>query len=225
TAVVTEDYSYAAGTLARLAAQFGFEDRWAYCPRYLPNAGSAGLSKAKIVELYRHADAILNLCGAQELNEDLLQSERMIYIESDPGVVQIKVDQQDRALAEYLDRHRALFTFGENVGTWLFPVPTHTERWLPTRQPVVTDFWKTEGPPATGAVFTSVANWDTTGLKDIEWRGEKYLWSKSVEFLRFIEAPARAGETFELATTINDPATAERFRLNGWQIRSSEQLS
>ena len=54
------------------------------------------------------------------------------------------------------------------------------------------------------AVFTSVANWSTSGLKDIEWRGEKYLWSKSREFLRFVAAPKKAGETFELATDIKD---------------------
>ena len=77
-----------------------------------------------------------------------------------------------------------------------FPIPSHGFRWLPTRQPVVTDLWKTERRRRrAGALFTSVANWNTSGLKDIEWRGEKYLWSKSLEFLKFIEAPRRAGET------------------------------
>ena len=60
-----------------------------------------------------------------------------------------------------------------------------------------------ENPARAGvasSVFTSIANWSTSGLKDIEWRGEKYLWSKSREFLRFVAAPKKSGEPFELAT-------------------------
>ena len=106
---------------------------------------------------------------------------------------QIKVDKGETSTLDYLQKHRALFTFGENIGTPEFPVPLHGLRWLPTRQPVVTDFWYTPDAPPAGAVFTSVANWNTSGKKDIEWRGEKYLWSKSLEFLKFIEAPRRCG--------------------------------
>ncbi|MDQ3621494.1 MAG: hypothetical protein M3463_03270 [Verrucomicrobiota bacterium] len=222
---VTNDYAYAVKTLARLAAEFGFEDRWAFCARYLPGEDSIGLAKSRMRELYRHADAILNVCGTQELNEDLLQSERILYVESDPGVEQIKVDKGERATIESLSRHRALFSFGENIGTAQFPVPTHQFQWLPTRQPVVTEFWKTEGPPSPTAVFTSVANWTTSGLKDIIWRGDRYLWSKSLEFLRFVEAPKRAGEPFELATTLTDAGLEARFRGNGWELARPDPLS
>ncbi len=222
---VTNDYRYATGTLARLAAQFGFEHHWAFCARYLPDEPCAGLSMSRMRELYRTADAILNICGTQELNADLLASERILYVESDPGVEQILVDQRDPKPIEYLSRHRALFTFGENIGRAEFPVPLHEFTWLPTRQPVVTDLWKTEAPPPAGAVFTSVANWNTGGKKDLEWRGERYLWSKSLEFLKFIEAPARSGEPFELATGIPDAPTRERFLQQGWRFTSPDQMS
>lgn len=222
---VTNDYSYATETLARLAAQFGFENRWAFCARYLPGEPVAGMPMAQVRELYRTADAILNICGTQELNDDLLASERILYVESDPGVEQILVDQGDPKPIDYLSRHRALFTFGENIGRGEFPVPLHQFQWLPTRQPVVTDFWKTDAPPPAGAVFTSVANWNTGGKKDIEWRGERYLWSKSLEFLKFVEAPARAGEPFELATAIADAATRERFLQQGWRFTSPDRMS
>jgi hypothetical protein len=98
-------------------------------------------------------------------------------------------------------------------------------KWLPTRQPIVTDLWKTVRRPGTAAVFTSVANWSTSGLKDVEWRGEKYLWSKSREFLRFVAAPERADETFELATDIKDDKTREKFLGNGWRFRLPHDLS
>ena len=70
-----------------------------------------------------------------------------------------------------------------------------------------------------------MANWNTGGLKDIEWRGDKYLWSKSLEFLKFVEAPARSGETFELATDIKDAATRERLLAQDWRFTSPDQMS
>ena len=222
---ITNDYSYAAGILERLAREYGFEGRWSYCARYLPETPCAGLPLSRLRELYREADAILNVCGSQEFNEDLLKSDRILYVESDPGVEQIKVDKGESSTVEYLKAHRALFTFGENIGSPGFPVPLHGFRWLPTRQPVVTDLWHTDAPPAEGAVFTSVANWNTSGKKDIEWRGEKYLWSKSLEFLKFIEAPRVSGEDFELATTINDASLLERFAANGWRFTTPDQMS
>ncbi len=219
------DFTYAAETLARLAAEFNFEGRWSFCARYLQPFETAGLPYSRIVELYREADAILNVCGSQEFNDDLLQSDRIIYVESDPGLEQIRVDSGDEGTLEEMLRHCALFTFGENVGTDLFPVPSHGFRWLPTRQPVVTDFWKTESGPPPGALLSSVANWNTSGLKDIEWRGEKYLWSKSLEFLKFIEAPRVSGEKFELATTIRDAEIRERFLANDWRLVEPDPVS
>ena len=222
---VNDNFAYAARLLDRLSREFGFKNRWAFCARYLPGNPTSGLSLKKIRQLYREVDAILNICGAQEFNDDLLGSDRILYIESDPGVEQIKIDKGIRSTIEYLVRHRALFTFGENIGTKSFPVPTHRFKWLPTRQPVVIDFWETKRPLPRVAVFTSVANWSTSGLKDISWRGKRYLWSKSREFLRFISAPGKAGEPFELATNIEDRPTRWKFERNGWRLISPLQLS
>jgi len=222
---INNEFDYAAWLLNRLSQEFGFKNRWGFCARYLPGTPTAGLPLKKIRQLYRDADAILNICGAQEFNDDLLVSDSILYIESDPGVEQIKIDKGVRSTVSYLGRHHALFTFGENVGTKSFPVPTHGFKWLPTRQPVVTDLWKTKRSPSRAAVFTSVANWSTSGLKDITWRGEKYLWSKSREFLRFISAPKESGETFELATNINDAKTRANFERRGWRLSSPLQMS
>ena len=222
---VTEDFRYAGGVLAQLAREFDFEGRWGYCARYLPEQPTAGLSLKRIRRLYLDADAILNVCGTQEFNDDLLKSDRVLYVESDPGVEQIKIDAGVTSTRDYLGRHHALFTFGENVGRKPFPVPVHDLKWLPTRQPVVTSLWRTKNRPPSGAVLTSIANWSTSGLKDITWRGRKYLWSKSLEFLRFVAAPKESGEPFELATDIKDKKMAARFEKNGWRLTSPHQLS
>jgi len=222
---VNDEFDYAAKVLDRLAGEFDFKNRWAFCARYLKNNPTAGLPLKKIRRLYRDADAILNICGTQEFNDDLLKSDRIIYVESDPGVEQIKIDQGVKSTIDYLSRHHALFTFGENVGTKKFPVPRHGFKWHATRQPIVTHLWKTNRRPKRAVVFTSIANWSTSGLKDITWRGRKYLWSKSREFLRFAAAPKRAGETFELATNIQDLSAREKFERNGWRLVSPLQMS
>ena len=166
------EFDYTAQLFSSLASRYGFTDRWSFCARYLGVERTAGMSRQKVLELYRDADAILNVCGAQEINDDLRDNDRLLYIDSDPGVEQIKVDQAPGHAVEHLQQHRTLFTFGENVGTSDFAVPTHGVRWLPTRQPVVTELWRSEVAPPAGAVFTSIANWNTSGLKDMEWRGE-----------------------------------------------------
>lgn len=222
---VTEDFSYAARMLERLSREYGFEHRWCFCARYGAEPRTAGLGLSALRELYRTCDAALNVCGSHELGEDLRAIGRLVYVESDPGVEQIKIDLGAAPTRDYLEAHHVRFTFGEAVGTERFPVPLHGLSWLPTRQPVVTGFWRTEGPPPDGSVYTSICNWSTSGKKDIEWRGRNYLWSKSLEFLAFAGAPRRCGETFELATDIKDAGEKERFTENGWRLVDPHALS
>lgn len=222
---ITEDFSYAAKTLERLAREYGFEDRWCFCARYGDEPRTAGLGLEKLRELYRTCDAALNVCGSHDMNDDLLAVRRLIYVESDPGVEQIKIDLGEASVRDYLSRHAVLFTFGEAVGTDRFPVPLHGMEWHSTRQPVVTDLWRTDAAPADDSVFTSICNWSTSGKKDIEWRGSNYLWSKSLEFLKFVEAPRRCGETFELATDIKEADEKELFLRNDWRLTDPHSLS
>ena len=222
---VNDEVDYPGKILEKLAREFDFKNRWAFCARYLKERPTTGLELKKIRQLYRDADAILNICGTQEFNDDLLQNARIIYVESDPAVEQIRIDKGLRSTIDYLKRHHALFTFGENVPARSFPVPKHGFKWNATRQPVVTDLWNTNRTPKRAAVFTSIANWSTSGLKDITWRGKKYLWSKSREFLRFVGAPKKSGETFELATNIQDDQTRKKFLNNGWRFTSPLQMS
>ena len=69
----------------------------------MPGDPCSGLTRQKIAELYRDTDAILNICGAQDFNDDLLQSDRVLYIESDPGVEQIKVGQREPSPIELIE--------------------------------------------------------------------------------------------------------------------------
>jgi hypothetical protein len=225
---ISDDYSYATETLGRLAKEHGFEGRWAYCARFKETTESAGMPLNKLRELYKEADCALNICGSHDMNDDLRTIRHLIYVESDPGVEQIKIDQSESATIDYLKEHHHLFTFGENIGTPAFAVPTHGFDWLPTRQPVVTDLWcaAAEAPALDPvAMFTTICNWSTSGKKDIVWRGSNYLWSKSLEFLRFVEAPKLSGEPFEMATDIKKEDERELFEKNDWKLVLPHDLS
>ena len=68
---VNNEFDYAAKILERLATEFDFKRRGASA-RAISWHLTAGLPLKRLRELYRAADAILNVCGAQEFNEDLL---------------------------------------------------------------------------------------------------------------------------------------------------------
>ena len=225
---LSADFSYALETLRKLASQHGFEGRWAYCARYKEPFAIAGMERVALLKLYKEADCALNICGSHDLNEDLALIHHLIYVESDPGVEQIKIDKGEQDTIDYCRAHQHLFTFGENIGTPTFPVPLHGFTWLPTRQPVVTDLWCAAAeapPPPPKALLTSICNWSTGNKKDILWRDSNYLWSKSQAFLRFVEAPKRSGEPLELAADIANESERKLLLENDWKIMLPRDLS
>src|SRR3990167_10049524 len=98
---ISDDFGYATQILETLAKEHGFEGKWAYCARYRNPYQMAGMERAKILQLYRECDAALNICGSHDLNEDLALIPHLIYVESDPGVEQIKVDQSNETTLSF----------------------------------------------------------------------------------------------------------------------------
>ena len=91
---------------------------------------------------------------------------------------------------------------------------------------MVTDLWKTNRAPAQSAVFTSIANWSTSGLKDISWRGREISVEQvAASSFALFRAPKKSGETFELATNIKDGTIRTKFERNGWRLTSPHELS
>lgn len=211
----------------RLAERFDF--RWAYRARFMEGKPAYGdLTGHRIGETFANAAATFNLCGAQEMHDEVLQSRCLVYVESDPGVEQIKLDEKIKDTAEYLGKHHAHFTFGENIGQPDCPLPTGPFQWRATRQPVAMELWEQEIAEFPKRVqFTTVANWETKG-KDIVWKNQIYYWSKTFEFLKFSDLPTRirSESDWELATDMGrDPASKQLFERQGWRMTSPHPLS
>jgi hypothetical protein len=199
----------------------GFAGRWAFRGRY-PEGRCYGMTDTQILDLYRHADAFLNVTGAQEIREEHQQCRRRIYVESDPFASQVKVANGEPATIAALDAHDTHFTFGENVGKPGCGIPVDRYKWLPTRQPVSVDLWS-HSYGDTGEPYTTITTWHNKG-KDVVYNGSRYYWTKDREFERFIDLPMRRPGPFELAVGVDDEVK-QRLLSNGWRQRSSIELS
>ncbi|MBA2360239.1 MAG: hypothetical protein H0V79_04740 [Actinobacteria bacterium] len=197
------DSRYALPYLTRVCESFGLGDRWAYRRSYSDRAWF-GPAATEGERLLREADAVLNVAGATRLSEDGLQASRLVYLGTDPVYHEVTYRAGDEETRAIVDEHDDVVTYGENIGTPVTPVEPLPRQRATTRQPVLMDLWL-DGPP-TRDEFTTVANWRQEG-REVELDGERYLWSKDAEFLKFVDLPRRSGRRLELAMNLARPET------------------
>jgi hypothetical protein len=151
-----------------------------------------------------------------------------IYLETDPGVPQIEVAQGCEFTIDLLAAHTHHLTYAENLGAPDCGVPVGRFRYLPTRQPVVLDWWSHEEPPNADAgrnrAYTTVANWQQSS-KEIEWNGETYYCSKHLEFLKIIDLPRWVEPQLELALACGDDEAIRALTAHGWRVVDALALS
>src|SRR2546428_9935928 len=122
---------------------YGLSERWAY--RATPQGGRVfGLSEQQVLRLLGDAEVLINLTGATVLREEHLAVPVRIYLETDPVLPQIEVAREQTFTIELLTGHTHHFSFGENLGAPDCGVPVERFTYLPTRQPVVLDWWRSE---------------------------------------------------------------------------------
>jgi hypothetical protein len=208
--------------ISDLMARFGLEDRWAY--RDVASDGQVfGLSAARFADLLEHADVLVNLTGSTVLEERHMGVPVRLYLETDPVLGQIEIAMGNARTRELLDAHTHHATYGENLGAPDCGVPVSDYAYVPTRPPVVIDWW-TPLEPDPRAPYTTVSSWEQT-FKDIVWNGESYTWSKHFEFLRLIDLPAQAPRGLELALATRDPDAVALLHDNGWSVVDAQEVS
>ena len=217
----TPDADANIAAIAPILQDHGLADRWIFRGHY-EGGKCYGQTEQRLTELYKTADIMMNVTGAQELRTEHLDCPIRVYLETDPVVSQIQIAQGNKNVIAALDAHTHHFTYGENLGCPDCRLPTGRYKWHPTRQPVLLDFWKSE-PAEAGKSFNTIATWQNKG-RDIEFAGETYYWSKDREFLKFLEAPRITGAAFEIAAGVDEP-TRRLLTDNGWTLRDPVHLS
>lgn len=219
--VTGTDYATGLRRASAALARYGLGDRWMFWDA--ARGEVHGLSARAAEEAFAAADVWINLAGVNRLG-DRRRPPLSIYVDIDPAFTQIRLEQGDGKLRELLAEHDVFFTFGENIGTDRSPLPTGGIAWRPTRPPVVSDLWENDRSPVDGP-FTTIGKWDAAG-RDVEFRGERYTWRKSLEWRKFLELPAASGERFELAMDVDRvPRDDEDLRAAGWNVRPPLSVS
>ena len=218
---VVMECDYNVGYLRQVMERYGFAGRWAYWDAI--HDIHYGLSRHQLHALYREADAIINLCGATRLREEHFACPIRIIIDTDPVYEQIKYATADWASRAYLDAHTHFFTYGENLGAENCPVPLCGIPWRPTRPPVDPALWPEfhDRPRC----FTTIGTWENRG-KNIEYDGNRYVWSKHLNFLHYLDLPKlRPGVCFRMAILPPDESVRSAVEAAGWGLLDPSPVS
>jgi hypothetical protein len=168
--------------LASVMSRFGLDDRWAYrCP--ISNEWT-GLSDAFRRDVIASADLLINISSTVVRPDEYRVIPRLVFIDSDPVFTQIKLARGQKDFRTVVDVHDVHLSFGECLANQVSATGHH---WKATRQPVVLEEWHTNVPHRD--VFSTVMNW--ASYNPVVHEGKTY-GQKDIEFMRFIDLPARA---------------------------------
>ena len=211
----TADPSRNLKVLGGVLERYGFGDRWAFFDSVKDEY--VGMPRERCMELLRDADAVINLCGATEPREEHQRSRCLVYLETDPGVVQLELARKIPNSVAFVKSHKLLFTYCYNIGAPDCLLPTAGFDWHPTRPPVNLEEWHPGVGPAEPAAFTTVGTWQNNG-NDMEIAGETYYWSKHLNFRKALEVASRANQPIELATNLSNGPDYDRAIAGGFTI-------
>ena len=192
-----------------------------------PDGVYHGTEKSDVTAFCRAADLFLNISGACWLREEYRNPRCHAYLDSDPGYTQAKLRAVDhgssdaeRWSASLIRAHDRFFTFAENMNALDCRIPECGLRWIPTRQPLVLEWWPFTFTPA-ARTFTTVMSWKTDVMLPLI-DGVQY-GGKDVEFRRFVGLPSQT--TVKLEVAMAGSAPREELAAQGWGIVDAREHS
>ena len=220
-----DDHSVTAGFIHQQMELAGLGDRWVFRPSCVSDECHGALDLGGLEQLYRDAHAVFNLCGSHKVRPEHTQNARLVLVETDPVPYQVRVSQGREGLMGELDKYKYLFTYGENLGESDCPIPLQRYNWLKTRPPVFTEWWSQSTADLTPGPLTTVANFNTSGVKDVEWNGAPLVWSKEKELERFVDLPRQVALPLEMSVVGLSDTQITKLEGHGWTVRSAKHLS
>jgi hypothetical protein len=182
---IARDCAFNVGYLAEIMARFGLEDRWAY--HFPLKSEWYGLADRQREAVIQSVDMLINVSGSLEHPKNYRRIPRLLYIDTDPVITQIKIALGNVKFGDRVKAHDTHFSFGETLSAG---VPATGYRWRPTRQPIVLSEWRPATPMRKG--FTTVMNW--TSYDPLVYAG-RIFGQKDIEFKRFLALPGQVAPT------------------------------
>lgn len=213
----------AADFIDRTLRRFDLAGQWAYLALH-DDRRCYGMTDEQLTALYRDAAMVVNLHGGTMPLADHVAHDRFVYLETDPVQLQVELLDGLQEALDFIAPHSTLFSFGENLGNpdCGLPVAEGFE-FVPTRQPVVLDWWEGFGDVG-GDTFRTVGNWRQQ-WRDVSFSGATYTWSKHFEFEKFLDLPTRTGQPFELALSRYEDEDRAMLESHGWAVVSGLDVS
>ncbi|HEY6298250.1 MAG TPA: hypothetical protein VIW95_01300, partial [Candidatus Binatus sp.] len=150
----TPDPSRNLKVLGSVMERYGFGERWAFFDSVKDEY--VGMPRERCIELLREADAVINLCGATEPRQEHERTRCLVYLETDPGVLQLELARKIPTSVAFARSHKLFFTYCYNIGAPDCLLPTAGLDWHPTRPPVNLDEWHPGVGVAEPRAFTTV---------------------------------------------------------------------
>ncbi|MBN1794081.1 MAG: hypothetical protein JW844_03865 [Candidatus Omnitrophica bacterium] len=217
----TNEYAASVEFLSQQMRAIGFEDRWVFRPPERQDICFGAVDRAGLDQLYKDADCVINLCGAQEAlpYHEIIQNR--VYLETDPTIPQIEIALGYKKTIDNYSRYQHIFTYGENIGNDDCLLPVEKFQWLPTRPPVITDWWNPINAAPRYSKLTTISNWDTKH-QGIKWKGEIYYWQK--DFIRFIDLPRHSAIPLELTLGGISEKDENLIVKKGWLFKPAQEV-
>ena len=211
---ISADCSYNVQYLETVMKRLGLGSQWIY--RNAADGTYHGVSEAAAQQFCARADLFVNVSGCGWLRPEYLAIPKKVFIDSDPMFTQIGLALGLPEVIQRIGAHDFHFTFAEHINAADCRVPHGGRRWIPTRQPIVLDWFPVPVPPPRD-VFTTVMNW--VSYKPSDYAGETW-GQKDIEFLKFLDLPTRTPQKFEIAMGRGQgqQRPTDLIRQHGWEI-------
>lgn len=206
--------------LAEVMEAHGLGDRWTYVTL---EGERTGVSGVRLQEFLSTADIFVHVTGAGVMRDEYLSIPVRVYVDTDPGYVQMRTANGSPKDLLHLQHHTAHLSFGTRLGASDCSIPTLGLEWRPTVQPVYLPLWdRVAGAESRGDAFTTVLKWNP--YEPVRYQG-RVFGMKDVEFLRFWDLPRVTSQTMELSMEGEPPLPEEDLRAAGWRVRDARAIS
>ncbi|HEX4056478.1 MAG TPA: hypothetical protein VHX86_19630 [Tepidisphaeraceae bacterium] len=212
------DSTYGRQYLETTFARYGLPKRYCYYSQF--EDAHYGLSENELNELLARADLLLCVSGVTPLRPQRPQPRRTAVIDTDPVFTQIRMTH-DAEFLDYYRRFDSVATFGRLIGTDSCDLPTHGLNWIGTNQPISLRQWP--AGRVDGGAFTTIGKWEHTTERHVNYKGQRYLSSKGVEWMKMLDLPRRVPWRMTMGMQSMPAETAGQFAAHGWNVVDAEK--
>jgi len=224
------DSSPVIANLMRIMEGFGLGNNWIY--RDEVTGKSYGMDMMLFSAACKRADFFVNVSCSTVMRDEYANIPCRILIDSDPMFTQIQmVSEQsftstEGKLMSLVHAHNHHFTFGENIADEKCKIPKTGINFIPTRQPIVLDYWR-YSVPNPNARYTTIMNWSAG--KNLQYGGEQW-GQKDLEFHKIAEVPLNCkNQDFEISVSKSNGGLSEIerafFSSKRWNLIEKQEAS